>query len=409
MTWDASGRRAGVMLGVLLAGMAQATTAWAQQPGCRQVCMPDEVRDANGCCASPTTGVPIGRDAPPQLGTVGCTAGMRRTPLSAGHCCWPEQVWGDDRCRGIPSRCPRGYTVDAARETCALTACPSGMTRASDEVSCCWPGQVFAGDRCRGVPRCPDGTLPQGEGCAPQTLRVEVRGSGSPSFDVSVTSVETGRRYLCATRVTRDQRCELPGVPPGVATIHVSGTRSLQQSLQVVTGTTTAILDYEQGASSTTLLTSFGIPFLGAGLALGGTNLAIDNEDLRTPLWIAAGTLSGVGLLCTIFGIGQAIPSRSLSLRTETEAPSPQTAPATGEAEAPEPPAGDRDFDGIDDPDDSCPDAREDRDGFRDGDGCPDPDNDNDGVTDDRDLCPNEPENRNGVADQDGCPESQPQ
>ncbi|HEY1534850.1 MAG TPA: OmpA family protein, partial [Polyangiaceae bacterium] len=52
-----------------------------------------------------------------------------------------------------------------------------------------------------------------------------------------------------------------------------------------------------------------------------------------------------------------------------------------------------------------CPNAAEDKDGFEDQDGCPDPDNDKDGIPDAQDLCPNEPETVNGYADTDGCPD----
>ncbi|MCK6528880.1 OmpA family protein, partial [Myxococcota bacterium] len=65
----------------------------------------------------------------------------------------------------------------------------------------------------------------------------------------------------------------------------------------------------------------------------------------------------------------------------------------------------DRDFDGIVDLEDRCPDAAEDGDGYEDGDGCPDPDNDGDGLLDRRDLCPDAPEAWNGIEDDDGCPE----
>jgi outer membrane protein OmpA-like peptidoglycan-associated protein len=47
----------------------------------------------------------------------------------------------------------------------------------------------------------------------------------------------------------------------------------------------------------------------------------------------------------------------------------------------------------------------EDKDGFQDDDGCPDPDNDHDGIPDVRDKCPNEPETINNVKDDDGCPD----
>ncbi len=65
----------------------------------------------------------------------------------------------------------------------------------------------------------------------------------------------------------------------------------------------------------------------------------------------------------------------------------------------------DRDGDGIPDNVDKCPDQPEDKDGFQDEDGCPDPDNDNDGIPDNVDLCPNDPEDFDGFEDQDGCPD----
>ena len=71
----------------------------------------------------------------------------------------------------------------------------------------------------------------------------------------------------------------------------------------------------------------------------------------------------------------------------------------------PEPKTKDRDGDGILDDVDKCPDAPEDRDGFEDNDGCPDPDNDKDGIPDVRDKCPNDAEDKDGFEDDDGCPD----
>ncbi len=62
----------------------------------------------------------------------------------------------------------------------------------------------------------------------------------------------------------------------------------------------------------------------------------------------------------------------------------------------------DRDNDGIRDDIDKCPDEPEDKDGFQDEDGCPDPDNDQDGVLDKEDGCPNQP----GTKAMDGCPDT---
>ncbi|RKG86455.1 DUF11 domain-containing protein [Corallococcus sp. CA049B] len=65
----------------------------------------------------------------------------------------------------------------------------------------------------------------------------------------------------------------------------------------------------------------------------------------------------------------------------------------------------DTDGDGIPDAEDRCPTAAEDKDGFEDEDGCPDPDNDKDGIPDTEDQCPLEAEVINGVKDEDGCPD----
>jgi outer membrane protein OmpA-like peptidoglycan-associated protein len=66
---------------------------------------------------------------------------------------------------------------------------------------------------------------------------------------------------------------------------------------------------------------------------------------------------------------------------------------------------GDADRDGILDKLDKCPNQSEDKDGFEDDDGCPDPDNDKDGIPDRIDNCPNEAEDVDGFEDLDGCPD----
>ena len=68
-------------------------------------------------------------------------------------------------------------------------------------------------------------------------------------------------------------------------------------------------------------------------------------------------------------------------------------------------PIRDKDGDGVLEPEDKCPDRPEDRDGFEDLDGCPDPDNDFDGVPDVDDFCPEDPEDADGFADENGCPD----
>jgi len=66
---------------------------------------------------------------------------------------------------------------------------------------------------------------------------------------------------------------------------------------------------------------------------------------------------------------------------------------------------GDQDGDGIPDDKDACPMEPEDKDGYQDEDGCPDPDNDGDGIVDASDKCPGEAEDRDGFQDEDGCPD----
>ncbi|MCX7727042.1 MAG: OmpA family protein [Chitinispirillaceae bacterium] len=65
----------------------------------------------------------------------------------------------------------------------------------------------------------------------------------------------------------------------------------------------------------------------------------------------------------------------------------------------------DDDHDGLKNNIDRCPKDAEDKDGFEDGDGCPDPDNDKDGIADTLDKCPLEPEDKDGFEDEDGCPD----
>jgi outer membrane protein OmpA-like peptidoglycan-associated protein len=65
----------------------------------------------------------------------------------------------------------------------------------------------------------------------------------------------------------------------------------------------------------------------------------------------------------------------------------------------------DTDGDGFTDDVDECPKDPEDKDGFKDGDGCPELDNDNDGLADAIDQCPIIAEDVDKFQDDDGCPE----
>lgn len=69
------------------------------------------------------------------------------------------------------------------------------------------------------------------------------------------------------------------------------------------------------------------------------------------------------------------------------------------------PTGGDLDADGVLDRDDVCPKVAEDRDGFKDEDGCPDKDNDRDNIPDNLDRCRDAAETVDGFKDDDGCPD----
>lgn len=108
-----------------------------------------------------------------------CAPGKAVSEDTAGHCCWPGQAWssGKQACIGIPQACPAGLTPQA--ETCAAPACPSGEQVSADTAGhCCWPGQVWSGARsmCVGIPQCPSGLVAVGEMCAVQAPGVAAPG-----------------------------------------------------------------------------------------------------------------------------------------------------------------------------------------------------------------------------------------
>jgi outer membrane protein OmpA-like peptidoglycan-associated protein len=80
-------------------------------------------------------------------------------------------------------------------------------------------------------------------------------------------------------------------------------------------------------------------------------------------------------------------------------------APSMSDAAPPDSGSADFDRDGVPDAADRCPLSAEDKDGFEDDDGCPEPDNDADGLDDAKDKCAFEAETINGNRDEDGCPD----
>jgi outer membrane protein OmpA-like peptidoglycan-associated protein len=102
-------------------------------------------------------------------------------------------------------------------------------------------------------------------------------------------------------------------------------------------------------------------------------------------------------LACAVAIAGCSVPTPPIA--PDNPPPKSATAATTTTANL------DADADGLLDVDDKCPKDAEDKDGFEDDDGCPDPDNDKDAILDVADKCPNEPENYNGYDDDDGCPD----
>ncbi len=155
-------------LAIAIALLMSTSAAHAQ---CRAVCMPDEVRDARGCCVLAELDEASAAPLPDAVdATLGCRLGQTRSAQTAGVCCWEGQVFAEGRCRGIPSSCPSGY--ERAGEACVLSACSAGHVRASDGVTCCWPGQVAVEGRCRGIPSsCPPHFDPVGEDCSDERYR----------------------------------------------------------------------------------------------------------------------------------------------------------------------------------------------------------------------------------------------
>jgi hypothetical protein len=100
-----------------------------------------------------------------------CPSGMVKSADTAGHCCWPGQVWvqTEARCVGQP-RCPSGFVLGPHHQGCLATgSCPPGKVLSQDPRQCCWPGQGYSHEQkaCVGAPTCPPNMVAAGEDCRP--------------------------------------------------------------------------------------------------------------------------------------------------------------------------------------------------------------------------------------------------
>ncbi|MFP2933001.1 OmpA family protein, partial [Pyxidicoccus sp. 3LG] len=148
------------------------------------------------------------------------------------------------------------------------------------------------------------------------------------------------------------------------------------------------------------------LPLAAAATVVGALNLEEQDTEERPLELLAALKYRSLGGLSAHLGAGPGLTRgygtpgfRVLGGLSYSPEPKPAAKPM------PTPAPVDTDGDGLMDGDDACPNEPEDKDGFEDADGCPDPDNDRDGIPDTADKCPNEPEVINGVQDEDGCPD----
>jgi hypothetical protein len=198
---------------VVIAVLIAAAGAEAQ---CRAICMPDETRDASGCCVLPTSPPTL---RAPQLAP--CPPGQTRSETTAGQCCFSGQVWAEERCRGIPSSCPPRTRIEG--ETCRPLDCEEGTVRASDGVTCCYSGQVAVAGVCRGVPTsCPAEHRVEGEGCQaiPRTGVLDVMTS-EPDVRVFIDRQPASRGENEVPAGTRFVRVVAPGRRPFTARVEV--------------------------------------------------------------------------------------------------------------------------------------------------------------------------------------------
>ena len=142
------------------------------------------------------------------------------------------------------------------------------------------------------------------------------------------------------------------------------------------------------------LLRPVGEVGVGYGFSLGNLAVAPTARYLHIVQW--GNALDNTDAKLVLLGV-EAVFSKKAATKSETAMVAEMEKVAGAER--------DTDGDGIPDTRDKCPTVPEDKDGFEDDDGCPDPDNDKDGFLDSVDKCPDEPETVNGIDDDDGCPD----
>src|SRR4051812_31459130 len=136
-----------------------------------------------------------------------CPPGQVKNADTAGHCCWPAQVWAmsENRCVGDPA-CPPGFVIGPHQHGCLATgSCPAGKVVAQDPTQCCWPGQGYSHEKhaCVGAPQCPPGLMPDGVECVPLDLRAQINERVSPVVAACHRTYRGARGQLQLTLVVR--------------------------------------------------------------------------------------------------------------------------------------------------------------------------------------------------------------
>ena len=147
--------------------------------------------------------------------------------------------------------------------------CPAGTTITADTAGhCCWPGQVWSSvsRTCRGIPTCPPGSIARGEGCAAlesgsqgTPIETEARAPSTPSLSAGTSIAPSPLVMPPATRTVR------PLWRLGVAGASILGAAVLTGAVFSVV--LAARTDYDDCRSAALLMQ---IPLVGP--AVGGIN-----------------------------------------------------------------------------------------------------------------------------------------
>jgi PEGA domain len=264
-----------------------------------------------------------------------CPGGREKTADTAGHCCWVGQVWADDSCRGMPSRCPAGFRVDEAQEACELAPCEADRVRMGDGATCCYPGQVASKGACRGRPKaCPEHFQPKGETCSDEAYRASL----ARTFPVHLESTPPGATVSLVGR-SCTAPCDLE-VPRGLATGEALLEGFERQSLVInVTGERPQSLKVSM-AQENGLVSVESVPVGATVLVDGVSQNAVTPFVVQTSPGSHRVVLQKPGYLPVEVAVELKLGSNPAIVRTLEVPPAPPPLPAPGQGPPAAPAAG---------------------------------------------------------------------